>query len=709
MPVYRGPRPSIHQPMPVAPPPDVPVVDQNCISFPLKAITDHFPPELQPALRKHPSEHVEIQIPRALIEPQLSTGAVRLTLAELRGITPEIFFHPDTGNPEAKVQLPLALVIVRIKPPKRGEQRQASVPVNIPSVFAKTGPSAIVGPAVTAKESWYTPRRPTYEPKPEVLTVQSPTTPGPALVNDPPKPQPIAKAAPPAPEPRPITPEPVAASRGLPLSRVTVKPGKSQIDTGSHANQETGDHPVPASENVDSLSIPLHTVAEALPAELQAEFYGESAQTFIVPISEFEPRLRAGRLRFKWSELRGWCVPPARDSSAPDVDVELPMSKVVPLFMAAKRTAPEKRKQVEIDSRIPDVFAKTTPAPVAEPMMPEPVAASPEPPLSPVATESGQSQTATSSEPNPEIGGPAEAAPEPADSLSIPLQTVAQALPAQIQAEFHGKPAQSFVVPLSEFEPRMRAGRLRFKWSELRGWSVPPAGDSNLEDVYIDLPMATVVPLFMAKQTAQDNRKKVEVDSRIPDVFGKGNPAPAPQPEPAPAPAPEPQSPTAAQPAPDKTGSWESRPLRIEQPSAAAESTPAAQIPAPASKPAPQPPAAQSSRADPAEAVRTLRQLDNVTGAFIATSDGLLVAADLTEGNGSVLAAFAPTVFSQLTKFSDMAKLGRPEAIELHLDNTTIHVRKIGKLYLGILMPKGHSLPLAAIAPISSALQPQST
>ena len=32
--------------------------------FPLKAITDLFPPELKAALRKQPSEHVHIHIPR---------------------------------------------------------------------------------------------------------------------------------------------------------------------------------------------------------------------------------------------------------------------------------------------------------------------------------------------------------------------------------------------------------------------------------------------------------------------------------------------------------------------------------------------------------------------------------------------------------------------------------------------------------------------
>jgi predicted regulator of Ras-like GTPase activity (Roadblock/LC7/MglB family) len=230
----------------------------------------------------------------------------------------------------------------------------------------------------------------------------------------------------------------------------------------------------------------------------------------------------------------------------------------------------------------------------------------------------------------------------------------------------------------------------------------------------------------------------VEIDSRIPDVFGKTNPAPPVEPapvmpaEPVIPPAPvlppqDPEPPVAAAPEsesapePAPAASWESRPLRIEKVIVPPEPEPVEPLfPAPAADPAPGtptpalraeptvPPAPAAPPTGPADAVRRIRELENVTGAFVATADGLLVAADIADGNASILAAFAPTVFSQLTKYTDMAKLGRPEAIELHLGLTTIHVRKSGKLYLGILMPPGHSFPLAALAPIASSLQPYS-
>jgi predicted regulator of Ras-like GTPase activity (Roadblock/LC7/MglB family) len=112
----------------------------------------------------------------------------------------------------------------------------------------------------------------------------------------------------------------------------------------------------------------------------------------------------------------------------------------------------------------------------------------------------------------------------------------------------------------------------------------------------------------------------------------------------------------------------------------------------------------------PAQVVEHLRKLDGVTGAFIATADGLLVAGDVADANENVLAAFAPTVFAQLTKYADMAGFGLPESIDIHLgDGATVHVRKAGKLYLGVLVPLNKPLPIDELARLSRTLQPHAS
>jgi predicted regulator of Ras-like GTPase activity (Roadblock/LC7/MglB family) len=261
---------------------------------------------------------------------------------------------------------------------------------------------------------------------------------------------------------------------------------------------------------------------------------------------------------------------------------------------------------------------------------------------------------------------------------------------------------------MAEIETRMRTGKLQFKWRQLRGWCGAQVSASLADDADVELPLATVVPLFLSVRQAPETRKKVEVDSRIPDVFGKSAapvpssaPVPAPTPAAAPAPAPAPASP----PAPVE------RPLRLEQtpqpqptaPQPAADGAePASIIPGGKSM-------ANQEIGVPGEIIRRIRALDGVSGVFLATGDGLLIAGDVPGTNDNILAAFAPTVFSQMGKYAEMARLGAPAAIELHLTGANVHVRKAGKLFLGVLMPPGCPLPLSEIDRISATLQPHAS
>jgi predicted regulator of Ras-like GTPase activity (Roadblock/LC7/MglB family) len=364
------------------------------------------------------------------------------------------------------------------------------------------------------------------------------------------------------------------------------------------------------------------------------------------------------------------------------------------------------------------------PVPAADLFAPEIPAAKPEPPAPAVA----------------EAAVP-PAAPIATDTLSIPLTTILTALPAEIRQSMNGlDPAtRLFQIPLAEFEAQMRSGKLRFKWSKLQGWCRPEAFAASAADVDVDLPLAQLVPLFLATRKAPGDRKKIEIGSHIPDVFGKSNvPEPAPA---APDPAPEP---AAAAPEPEPAPVAETTPISVAEPDPAPTAAVPAD-PAPVSDAAPEPvpfpaggisegppvpligpaPAitpfrieqpASASAHKPAPAsnpsmqtLQRIRALDGVSGAFLATADGLLIAADLPDGNENILAAFAPTVFAQLAKYCDMAKLGLPVSIDLHLGTTNIHVRKSGKIFLGVLTSLGRTLPLPELNLIAATLQPNAS
>lgn len=170
------------------------------------------------------------------------------------------------------------------------------------------------------------------------------------------------------------------------------------------------------------------------------------------------------------------------------------------------------------------------------------------------------------------------------------------------------------------------------------------------------------------------------------------------------APAPTHVEPAAVQPAPPFTTSVAAAPSPIPKTiSAPVQPAPAQRVQASGTS------AKMEGMAAPAQLMKSIRALDGVDGAFMATADGLLIASDMPNANENLLAAFAPTVFSQMSKYSGMARLGPPEAIDLHLGTATIHVRKTGKVYLGVLLPGGQSLPAAAIGMISAFLKPHAT
>jgi predicted regulator of Ras-like GTPase activity (Roadblock/LC7/MglB family) len=668
-----APRPSLPMPEQRSAPPEQrptpapaePASPEECIPLPLRAITDLFSPEMKSTvLRKHPSEHVQVEIPRSLILPQLSSGAVRITFAQLRARTPEVFFHPNGAPADATIPLPLDAILRQMMPSRREDQRQPSVPSNIPAIFAKAGTPAHAA-AGGGAEPWYSHRRPTYDgpgteipPEPEMDDVvvvdeapepEAEPAPAPARAAAPsilpappsllPTPQPMVPVPPEPfdekPAPAAPKPEPAPAAEAAPAAPGEPKP-EFKLEPKTEYKLESRPDPVPIAETPvaqaaapipadvaapvapedaavqaavdasDCVSVSLAMVGAGLPSEISKSLDSANADavSFHIPFDEFEKQMRTGKLRFKWSQLHAWCRPAPSAPVTDDPDIDLPLAELIPIFLS-RRKSQENRKKFEIDSRIPDVFGKTAGiAPAAKPKdapAPEPVAAAaPKPAPAPAPVMAVAPKPATAPEPV------MAAAPKPAPA------------PAPVVA----------IAPAPSPEP-------------------------------VDAPAPS---------------------DPIPFVTAAATPAPVPAAEAGSVPVPFPIAAASAAP------SGSIRPLRVEPPPATAQQ--------------------QASHAPSDKILHRIRALDGVIGAFLATSDGLLIAADLPEANEKILAAFAPAAFSQLAKYSEMAELGLPEAVDLHLNAGTIHVRKAGKIFVGVLSPKGHPLPLPELNLISAALQP---
>ena len=314
---------------------------------------------------------------------------------------------------------------------------------------------------------------------------------------------------------------------------------------------------------------------------------------------------------------------------------------------------------------------------------------------------------------------PADASNPPADCAAFALKDITDLFPAELKTSLRKQPSEHvrIFIPRTLIQPQLAAGAVRITFGQLCAAAPeiffhPDGAPANTK---VLLPLENVLRQMMPSR--REDQRQPAIPVNIPSIFLKaGGPSPArgstegwysqrrptyeaePQPDPNPAPAaPSNQRKPAAPIAPPPPA----RPPRKLEPAIAPPISPIGPI---------GPIGPISAASAPAKIIERIRALAGVAGAFLATADGLLIAGDVPQGNENILAAFAPTVFAQLTKYSDMAHLGLPESIDIRLgDGTTVHVRKTGRLFLGVLMPPGHPLPAQELTRIADSIQPRTS
>ena len=291
----------------------------------LKHIVDRFPTDLQGVVRKQPSDHVWIEIPRVKLEGQLARGAVKLTFAELRALTPDGFFSTTTAFDQHPVALPMDEILRQLKPARRVDQRQLDVPAHIAPLFNRTSQTAAPSGDAQNTEAWYS----------------SMSKPTPHSVPDKKDPAPVS------------TPETgiAAAPAGAPAAASAVAPVQPP----------------------DHIVIPLALLADALPDSVKRDLGLENIlrSTLSLPLRMLEPMVSRGKIVFEWKHLHSWIQTPVPVPMTCDVLVELPLAVIVPIFLGAKKSSGV-RKRIAVDMSIPDLFAKSAVAPVPSPEEPAP-------------------------------------------------------------------------------------------------------------------------------------------------------------------------------------------------------------------------------------------------------------------------------------------------------------------------------------------------
>jgi predicted regulator of Ras-like GTPase activity (Roadblock/LC7/MglB family) len=196
--------------------------------------------------------------------------------------------------------------------------------------------------------------------------------------------------------------------------------------------------PVPPGKE-EYVAIPLVSVTLGWPEPIRQALAGLNVPDAILnlPVSETEQALKRGKVVFQWKRLKPLIKPPLKTALAPaldEVQLELPLPAVAPLFMAQRKPAAAQKKYA-VGEDIPDVFsakgmltsAPPVSAPVAAPAapapasMPAPVASAPKPAPAPIPMAHAPAP-ALKLAPAPAIPAVAPASPPAARPAALPTE-----------------------------------------------------------------------------------------------------------------------------------------------------------------------------------------------------------------------------------------------------------------------------------------------
>ena len=562
------------------------------VEIPLSSVLAALPQELKSKVCQEDVTGLNFRLPVAAVLPQLASGAVRISFADLRKAMPTVF--TAGGESDAViVALPLQEILSRLNPAlltRRPTQKQILVPEEISSPFADRGSGLTL-----------------------VVGNSSPQAPG-------------APVAPQVAAPAPVTPVQRASS---PLT--TPLPGGTdmfQRKAAASAGNGTGKAPIfprkpgaPSSNGTEFLQRKAAIPAPAAP---------------VVPHAEIAP---AKPIAFKPSG-------------------QLPAGPVSPLAPAAPVSTP---------AVVSDVTSHTaTPLPAAPPrpkdLLTAPPVARSITPAKPAAASNGES-----------------------DVLLFPLSALVEGWSDAVRTEIvQSKLTDArLAVPAATVEDALKRGRVAFAWKLIRSWIRPgPTSPTSPNDaVELELPLAVLAPVFVARRKAGVNQPRVTVSDTIPNLFFG---------------LPKPDAPKDAKPADTNYFSWNDH--SVSAPTSDGEVR---------TKPTNGTGGTDLlvKCAAPNEIVSRAAALDGVAGALIALPDGLMVASRIpAEFNGDTLAAFLPHIFSKVTQCTKELRMGDLNNLNFTVGNVPWKIFRVNAIFFAAFGRVGEGLPTADLSALAAEL-----
>jgi predicted regulator of Ras-like GTPase activity (Roadblock/LC7/MglB family) len=490
---------------------------------------------------------------------------------------------------------------------------------------------------------------------------------------------------------------------------------------------------VPSSSS-DSIAISLESVINRLPAALRSHVgdSGRAHVSILVPIKRISEQLLRGTVKISFGELKqaspiGTFI---RSTSEDGTFIELPMQEIIPRLNSSYLARRAGQRRIEVPDDVFPVFG-----PKGQTLLPsqnhatgKSLIINPSIPLLPVspnpsAIVAGIQQSdirlsvaeTSSVAPSGTISADASVADEQSARIlspkatiasssdgrddseengvfTIKLQSIASGWPLNVRQEitqaslFH----LSVELPAVEIETAMKRGKAVFTWKQIRTRikSAIPLKSSPNDETQVELSLAAIVPLFLARKKEEKPRKSVSGGEHIPDIFTSSASGPSP-------------TPIAFTPPTDASVPDFDEPST--PPESALESSKSAELPRndlgrifghP-----------EKQNWTPVEIVQKTSALTGAAGAVITLQDGLLVAGELPPGQKTeTFAAFLPQIFSKIDQYTAEMKLGKISEISVVVDKIPLQIFKTGKVFFGILGRSGQLLPMAKLSAIAVEL-----
>jgi predicted regulator of Ras-like GTPase activity (Roadblock/LC7/MglB family) len=305
-----------------------------------------------------------------------------------------------------------------------------------------------------------------------------------------------------------------------------------------------------------------------------------------------------------------------------------------------------------------------------------------------------------------QVGAQAQASsgagdPEP---IRVPMVSLSRSWPEQIRREVMAVHlSASVAIPYAELEAAMKRGKAAFTWKQLRLWIQPKPSSALAEhdSLNLELPLAVLTPIFLARRSAPKARTQRPVSAEIPDIFAARSDA-----EPA---GPAEADAAAVSPAPPAPANSSTLEHRIASSLANTVAQPAARdkvrTPATGSNGKLDQLTTARSSPLPTELVQRACHLTGVSGALLATLDGLIIASQLPPGmRAETAAGFLPEIFNRLSQYTRELKVGEPTQVEMLVGNTPVQIYRTANAYYAILGKASEPLPKLQLTALAARL-----